>query len=767
MPLTFEKNQGQSDPAVKFLARGLGYQLFMTAQEAVMVFSKEDKATTDYKTAVIRMRFEEANKTPAIEGSTPLAYQTNYFSGADPAKHITGITNHAQVKYAAIYPRVDMVLYGNPQRLEYDLLLAPGAKPGQIKLSFAGADKVSLSKQGELVLATALGEVTFHQPIAYQEIGGKRKIVAAKYLLADNGRVSFMLGKYDANQPLVIDPILNYASFVWGSAKGIAVDTGGNAYIVGAISTTDLPATSGYQASLKGVLDAYVAKLDVTGTKIVYATYLGARRASTLGNGIAVDGAGNAYIFGTTDSGAFPVTAGAYQTSASGGSFVTKLNAAGNALSYSTFVNGATIAAITVDNSGSAYLTGNATAITTTAGAFQGAYPGVPSPYVAKLNSTGTAMNYATYLAGTLYDVGVTISASNNSGKSIAVDPSGNAYVTGVTVSTNFPTFQPFQAVKRGTRDAFVTKLNASGSGLVYSTYLGGSYTTGTYQDVEGANSIAVNTAGEAFVAGITNSGDFPVTSGVFKPGKGYPGYQISNGFITKFNAAGNALVYSSFIGGTWCSGCRYAYADQDAATAVAIDAAGHAYVGGYLTSMQFNLVDPIQSLPLSGTDTDRLPFLVKIQPAGNQLVYSVVIGNRLYDKTVNAIAVDSNGSAYVAAYNFGFATDYPTTAGSFSAGGSGYIFKLSTGKFPTTVLSSPNPASSSQIITLTANVLSTKPGGTVTFMDGTASLGVVAMTDGSAQLAATLPVGVHKITAVYSEDGIVSPALFQAVNSK
>lgn len=453
------------------------------------------------------------------------------------------------------------------------------------------------------------------------------------------------------------------------------------------------------------------------------------------------------------------------------------MNAAGNALAYSTFVNGATIAALALDSGGNAYITGNATAITTTAGALQTTYPGSPSPYVAKMNATGSAMGYATYLAGTIYDTGVTISSSNNSGKAIAIDSSGNAYVAGVTVSTNFPTYQAFQAARNGTQDVFVSKLNASGGGLVYSTYLGGSFAEGQYTAWEAANGIAVNAAGEAVVVGITNSGDFPVTAGVFQPWKGYSGKPVSNGFVTKFSAAGSTLVYSSYVGGTWCySGGCTASTNQDAATAVAVDAAGYAYVGGYIASKRFTLVDPIQYVPTLGWDDAQLPYVVKIRPAGNQLVYSVVLGNREYGNTVNGVAVDANGNAYVVGYyDPSYQNSYPLTAGALLGSGSanvngyrsGYLFKLSTGKFPTTVEASPNPAISNEPITFTANVLSTKPGGTVTFMDGTTSLGAVAMTNGTAQLSTTLPIGIHKITAVYSEDGKVSPALFQTVNSQ
>jgi hypothetical protein len=324
LPLAFEENKGQADPKVKFLSRAKGYQLFLTSQEAVMVFEGVSKpkpqarpvsaVDQERQATVVRMRFEGSNEAPVATGIEPLEFKTNYFIGADPSHHVTNVTSHAKVRYASVYPGIDLLYYGNQQRLEYDLVVAPGAKPQQIKLSFAGADKVSLSKAGDLVLQTAVGDVTFHKPIAYQEIEGRQKAVDAKYILAANGNVGFRFAQYDINRPLVIDPIVTYSTFVWGKVRGVAVDTAGNAYIVGTYNGKELPATGGYQPTLAGITDAYIAKIDPTGSKLVYATYLGARRAGSSGAGIGVDAAGNAYIFGTTDSSAFPVTPGAYQT---------------------------------------------------------------------------------------------------------------------------------------------------------------------------------------------------------------------------------------------------------------------------------------------------------------------------------------------------------------------------------------------------------------------------------------------------------------------
>jgi hypothetical protein len=763
LPLVFERNQGQADASVMFVSRGLGYQFFLTRQEAVMVLenreaarSRPEGATTgpERQAAVVRMRFEGSNPEPAVEGLERLGFTTNYFIG-DAERHVTGIANHAKVKYSAIYPGIDLVFYGNREELEYDLIVAPHAGPERIAFSLAGAEQVSVSG-GELRVRTSAGDLMYRKPVAYQTIGGKRTRVDVEYVLADNGGVRFRLGKYDTNEQLIIDPILSYSSFLYGhTTTGVAVDSAGNTYAVGSTTVSELPLVGGYKTTLNGSQDAYLVKIDPTGTRLLYATYLGVRRSVTSGHGVAIDASGNAYLVGRTNSTTFPVTTGAYQTTSTGNAaFVTKLNAAGNALVYSTYFNGASPVAIAVDAAGNAYLTGNTTgSIVTTSGAFQPVARGLNAPFVAKLNAAGSAMVYATYLGG----------SGSDEAKGLAVDTSGQVHVTGLARSIDFPTSNAFQPAPRGGKEAFLAKLNPTGTALVYSTYLGG-----TADDV--GNGVAVDGKGQAHVAGMTYSNDFPVTAGAFQFSKGHSDGRISNAFITKFNSGGTAVLYSSYLGGKWClTGGVYSCFSLggdgiDAATAVAVDAAGYAYLGGYATSVEFPQTDPIQAIGPGG-DELRSPFVAKVRPKGDRLVYSVVLGGRGQDERLNGLAVDRDGNAYAVGDNGGAMSDYPVTAAPLKATGNTFIFKLGTGKYPTTLQSSSNPASSTRAVTFTASVLNATPGGTVTFRNGSSVLGTAPAVDGAATFTTLLPIGVHKITAVYSVDGKVSPVFIQTVN--
>jgi hypothetical protein len=426
------------------------------------------------------------------------------------------------VKYASVYPGIDVNYHGNQRLLEYDFVVAPGADPQAIDIRFQGAKKLSVNGEGHLVISVGDSEVIEHAPVVYQETGGQRQIVAGRYVLRGKGRVGFSVGAYDRSQPLVIDPTLEYSALLSGSAGasilGIAVDTSGSAYVTGYTNSSDFPTTPGaFQTTIGG---AFVTKLNVAGSALLYSTYLGGDNA--VGLSIAVDASGDTYITGCAYRN-FPTTPGAFQTTYrafNGNAFVTKLNAAGSALLYSTYLGGSSAACgvgIAIDASGDAYIAGDTYDLDfpTTAGAFQITPVGRPNAFVSKLNSAGSALVYSTFLGGN----------GSESGVAIAVDASGNAYVTGSTWSTNFSvTPDAFQTTSRAP-DVFVSKLNAAGSALLYSTYFGGS-------GPDMSNAIAIDSSGSAYVIGWAGSSDFPTPPGSFQTKSGL----YSPDFISKFS---------------------------------------------------------------------------------------------------------------------------------------------------------------------------------------------------------------------------------------
>jgi hypothetical protein len=553
-------------------------------------------------------------------GLEELPGKVNYFIGNAAWQWRTDIPTYARVKYQAVYPGVDLVYYGNQRQLEYDVIVAPGADPAVIQLAFEGASKLEINDHGDLVLHTGDGEMRLQKPVIYQETHGVKQAIPGRYVLKGHHQVGFHVAKYNASKPLVIDPVLSYSTYLGGDdfdrGQGIAVDAAGNAYVTGTTTSTNFPTAGPLQAALNGLSDAFVTKLNATGSAVVYSTYLG-------GSGVdgalalAVDSAGNAYITGLTDSTDFP-TRNPIQA-ATGGSFdafVTKLNATGNALIYSTYLGGSDFEqgfAIALDSGNNAYVTGRTQSTNfPTALPVQATLGGSSDAFIAKLNAAGNTLVYSTYLGGADFD----------EGHGIAVDSAGNAYVTGTTQSTNFPTALPVQAAFGGASDAFVTKLNAAGNALVYSTYLGGA-------SFDEGHGIAVDSAGNAYVAGATSSTNFP-TANPFQASLAGGG----DAFVSKLNAAGNALVYSTYLGGS----------ARDDAYGITADSAGNVYVAGRTASSNFPMARPIQAT-FNGGRFDA--FVTKLNALGNALVYSSYLGGSGSD-TGLGITVDTSGNAYV-----------------------------------------------------------------------------------------------------------------------
>jgi len=605
LPVSFEPNRGQTDSRVKFLTHGPGYALFLASDGAALrldqrVDSKTQtarrgragnaNATVKTDASVLGVKLLGANPRPLIEGVEPQSGHVNYFVGDQPSKWRRDIPTYERVVYREVYPGIDQIYHGgNQDRLEYDFVVAPGADPKSIRMRFEGAEKLSVDRNGDLAIGLGDAKVILHSPVIYQKRDGHRETVGGKCVLADGNSIRFDVASYDHARPLVIDPGLVYSTYLGGSrleqGTGIAVDAAGNAYLTGFSRSLNFPVTPGaFQPSLGGgvgVTNAFVRKLNPDGSGLVYSTYLGGSFFDE-GNAIAVDGSGDAFVTGLAESADFPVTTGAFQTQlgsgAGGNAFITKLNPDGSGLIYSTYLGGGLGEGlvdfgmgIAVDSSGDAFVTGQASSsdFPVTAGAFQpmlgsGA---VGNAFVTKLKPDGSGLVYSSYLGG----------SNDDGGNSIATDSSGNAYVTGFAFSTDFPvTAGAFQTTPASTNDGdpFVTKVNSGGSGLVYSTFLGGSGSILGFGDVP--LSIAVEVSVNAYVTGFAASPDFPVTAGAFQTT--LAAGAIGNAFVTEMNPVGSGLEYSTYLGGSFF----------DEGAGIAIDGSGEAYLVGATQSANF-----------------------------------------------------------------------------------------------------------------------------------------------------------------------------------
>ena len=672
LPLAFEQTRGQAKEATNFRARGAGYTLSLSATEATFLLARgPDESSTG-----LRMNVVGGNRGAAVEGLNELEGKVNYLIGNDPALWRTDIPTFGRVRYREVYPGIDLVYYGNQRRLEYDFVVAPGSDPGAIVLEFGSAPKIEVeSATGDLLLG--IGEKTFRQrkPIVYQETSAGRREVEGRYALRNGGQVGFEVGEYDKSAALIIDPVLEYSTFLGGNggdeAHSIAVDSAGNAYVAGFTDSTDFPIANAIQGVKRGTFAVFVTKLNAAGSALVYSTYLGGSN-SDLGFAIAVDSTGSAYVTGTTFSSDFP-TVNALQTmnasgnSSFGDAFVAKLNPAGSALVYSTYLGGSDpeqANGIAVDAAGNAYVTGLTRSTNfPTANALQATNAGNYDAFVTKLNAAGTALVYSTYLGGDKGDFG----------GSITVDSAGNAYVTGSTVSTTFPTVNAIQSTLAGSgdlSDAFVTKFNAAGSALVYSTYLGGS-------SYDSGSSIAVDSNRNVYVTGTTNSTNFP-TANALQPANG----GNDDTFVAKLNPAGSALVYSTYLGGS----------EHDHGNGIVVDSAGNAYVTGFTLSANFPTAHAIQST-FGGATFSGDAFVTKFNVAGSGFVYSTYLGGDNLDWGLD-IALDSASNAYVTGITS--SKCFPTTTGAFDTAlslgaGDAFISKISETAPPSALVPCPS----------------------------------------------------------------------------
>jgi hypothetical protein len=629
LPISFEPNGGQTDHEAKFLARGRGYTLFVTDSGATLRF---------HDSRYLRMTLSGASQSAKLSGVDLQPGKSHYLIGSDPEKFLTDVPHYSRIRAEEVYPGVDLIYYGNTGQLEYDFVLAPGADPRKIRMKFEGHDKMRLDANGDLVITVGGAELRQQLPKVYQQTGSGQRPVSARYRLRRN-EISAELGDYDKRRPLVIDPVLVYSTYLGGSGDdfgyAIAVDAAGNAYVAGSTTSTDFPKKNPQQPNFGTGTSAFIAKLNPTGTALVYSTYFGGTTTGTsppappfqAAYGIAVDSSGSAYLTGETDSNNFPTTSGAYKTAIAGcyvSAFVSKLNPAGSGLTYSTLVCGNVNRtfgrAIAIDGAGAAYITGNTSDpnFPVTASAFQKTNNGNDDVFVTKLNATGTGLVYSTFLGAISRDIGY----------GIAVDSAGNAYVTGRTENPfggnpPFPTLNPIQGtIPCDCESGFVTKMNSTGSALVYSTFL-----SGTDSNVVGTEgrAIAVDASGNAVVTGFTSQG-FPLqnpSQAVFGGGQ--------DAFVAKIHPSGQSLIFSTYLGGN----------GDDQGSGVAIDALGAITVTGSASS-NFPVVSAIQKAPAATPDA----FVARFSPTGT-LLFSTYLGGSGFDSS-QAVALDAAGAAYV-----------------------------------------------------------------------------------------------------------------------
>jgi hypothetical protein len=670
----------------------------------------------------------------SIAAENRLPGVVNYFNGPDSKNWHTGLATFERLRYKNVYPGIDLIYYGNQGQLEFDFELAPGADFKSIRIHFEGADNIRLDRNGNLVVTGKGGEVSFKKPLIYQlSERDEREFVAGTFQPAGRNTVAFAISGYDHARPLVIDPILNYSTYIGPLAEGtsIAVDQNGEAFVTG-LATLDFPTTAGsYQpvgtpSSSAGniwpeVGKPFVAKFNSQGTALLYSTFLSGSGIDAA-YGLALDASGEAFVVGTTSSTDFPITTGALQkanVASQTTGFVTKLNSSGSALVYSTYIGGSastTIEKVAVDAAGDAYLTGSTldTNFPVTAGAYMTAAPikaagGSGSAFVAKLNPAGTAFGYSTYLGGNEWDAAF----------ALAVDSAGEAFVGGVTTSNNFPVTA---GVIQGSRQAgnqqagFVTKLNSPGSALVYSTYLAGGLT-------DSVNAIALDSGGNAYAAGSTNSSNFPVTPGAFQSriGIDYFGDSQTNAFVSEFNSDATALNYSTFLGGGISAGVDAN--EGDAANTIALDQHGLVYLSGSACTADFPITPGAFELEnLDGEYSGQCSaFLTIMNPVPQTpLIYSTYFGgtgnqNPPSDGPTNgddiiSLALDPSGNVYLT--GFTYSVDFPTTAGVIETSFEGPSEEALVAEFNASELKAlPVPT-----VVLTSNTSSTQFGQPITF---------------------------------------------------
>ena len=700
LPLTFEANYGQANPQAKFLTRGRGYTAHLTTDGMILSLrTKQDPVSRSQASArsheksvnsTLEIKLDGAKANPTAVGEELQPGVVNYFIGRNPANWHTNIPTYGRVRYKNVYPGIDLVYHGNRQQLEYDFELQAGARPEQIAFEIRGANQSELDGSGNLVLTVNGSKLQVQCPVVYQVVNGQRKPVNGSYVMKDPAHVGFSISEYDRSQPLVIDPVLAYATYLGGSGNevtgGTAVDSAGNLYVTGYTDSSDFP--SGTDGLPAGANHVFVSKLNPSGSSLVYTAYLGGN-GQDYGVGLVLDGSNGAFVTGSTTSSDFP-TVNAYQQTQPGPytGFLTHISADGSSIVYSTYLGGSTFdqpTSIAINTTGQVYVAGYtmsqnfpvANALQGTVSANQGGYYGEYG-FVTKFSQNGSSLVYSTYLGGSSNVAQMCGStpcypSPYSAVSAISLDANDNAYVVGTTNTYDFPatpgTFQPTNTTSSNAYVGTVTKLTNVGA-LAYSTYF--------YQSSESPMSIAsvaVDGSGAAYITGTAQSdGTFPVTTtSLCDPG--VYGFDCSYAFVTKFDPSASTLLYSTFLG-------PYNYASP---VSILLDSQSDAYVLTSTTSPQYQTLNPIQAYD-NGLDV----LLVEINPDATAQLFSTFLGGSS-DEMPTGMALDSGENVYVVGGTS--SSDFPVTQGAFqtqyAGSNDGFLAKVFTGTAPLVSISS------------------------------------------------------------------------------
>jgi uncharacterized protein (TIGR03437 family) len=606
----------------------------------------------------LSLRFAGGDTRARAEALEPLPGRTHYILGRDPRKWRTGVPQYGRVRYRDVYPGIDVVYYGAQGMLEYDAVVAPGADPGRIRLALSGAGVVKI-ENGDLLIEAKGRKLRQARPRIYQEIAGNRVEVAGRYAIDRKGQVRIEVDPYDPRKPLVIDPMIVYATLLGGDdqddIRGLAVDAQGHVYVTGSAGSSNFPGSLSPNTRTRDRYspDAYVARINAAGTAFDFVTFFGSSNGDEIGTGVGLDSSGNVYVTGDTTSADFPVTANAVKSKPDWReAFLVKLDPSGSRLLYSSLLGGNKhdyAQALAVSPSGHAVIAGYTGSdvfpqLSPVAGPGGGAF----DAFVIRVDTNTGKLVYSSAFGGQDYDqaLGVTL------------DAGGNAYLTGATGSKSFPvSANAFQAVLKGSTNAFAVKIGPAGGPFAYSTLLGGSGSTA-------GNAIAADAAGHAYVVGTTSSTDFPTTT----PLKSTPGDgAATEAFIAKLTPDGSRLAYSSPIGG---AGFDYGFG-------VALASSGEAWITGVVQDTRplsdFPNVNPVQPA-WGGGFSDW--FLCRVNAAGTALTFSTFIGGLadeggLAGPRRGGVVIDQAGNVYVAGQTQ--SGDFPTTPGVFQVRYGGY----------------------------------------------------------------------------------------------